>query len=79
MLSICKAYDSDIWCKFVKDGELYYNERMYNETVRRQKFSESRRNNAKSTKSTSKAYAQHMETETENETITKNRTKAALS
>ena len=78
MLSICKAYDADIWCKFVKDGELYYNERMYNETVRRQKFSESRRNNAKSTKSTSKAYAQHMETETENETITKNRTKTKI-
>lgn len=78
MLSICKAYDADIWCKFVKDGELYYNERMYNETVRRQKFSESRRNNAKSIKSTSKAYAKHMETETENETITKNRTKTKI-
>ena len=53
---------------------------MYNETIRRQKFSESRRNNAKSTKnqSTSKAYAQHMETETENETITINRTKAEI-
>ena len=77
MLSICKAYDVDIWSKFVKDGEFFYNERMYNETIRRQKFSESRRNNAKSTKneSTSKAYAKHMETETENETITKNRTK----
>ena len=80
MLSICKAYDVDIWSKFVKDGEFFYNERMYNETIRRQKFSESRRNNAKSTKneSTSKAYAKHMETETENETITKNKTKAEI-
>ena len=80
MLSICKAYDFDIWSKFVKDGEFFYNERMHNETIRRQKFSESRRNNAKSLKnnSTSKAYAKHMETETENETITKNRTKTKI-
>jgi hypothetical protein len=74
MLSICKAYDNEIWDKFkIKDG-LYYNDRMYNETIRRQKFSESRRNNAKSLKkeSTSEAYAEHMETETENRTITIN-------
>ena len=73
MLSICKAYDSDIWDKFkVVDG-VYINERMYNEAIRRQKFTESRRNNAKSPKneSTSKAYAKHMETETE--TINENK------
>ena len=78
MLSICKAYDDEIWCKFKIEDGAFYNERMYNETVRRQKFSESRRNNAKSPKneSTSKAYAKHMETETVNETInrTKNKT-----
>lgn len=74
MLSICKAYDSEIWDKFKIEDGLYYNDRMLNETVRRQKFSESRRNNAKSPKkeSTSEAYAQHMETETENRTITIN-------
>jgi hypothetical protein len=74
MLSICKAYDSEIWDKFKIEDGLYYNERMLNETVRRQKFSESRRNNAKSIKkeSTSEAYAEHMETETENRTITIN-------
>lgn len=74
MLSICKAYDVEIWNKFVCEDGLYYNERMLNETVRRQKFSESRRNNAKSIKkdSTSEAYAKHMETETENRTITIN-------
>ena len=74
MLSICKAYDVEIFDKFKIEDGLYYNERMYNETIRRQKFSESRRNNAKSTKkeSTSKAYAKHMETETENRTITIN-------
>jgi uncharacterized protein YdaU (DUF1376 family) len=80
MLSICRAYDIDIWSKFKNEDGAFYNERMYNETVRRQKFSESRRNNAKSPKneSTSKAYAKHMETETENETITINRTKAKI-
>jgi uncharacterized protein YdaU (DUF1376 family) len=80
MLSICRAYDVDIWSKFKNENGAFYNERMYNETVRRQKFSESRRNNAKSTKneSTSKAYAKHMETETENETITINKTKAKI-
>jgi len=77
MLSICRAYDVDIWSKFKIEDGLFYNERMHNETIRRQKFSESRRNNAKSPKneSTSKAYAKHMETETENGTITINRTK----
>jgi hypothetical protein len=74
MLSICKAYDNEIWDKFKVEDGLYYNDRMYNETIRRQKFSESRRNNAKSSKkeSTSEAYAKHMETETENRTITIN-------
>lgn len=74
MLSICKAYDVEIWDKFKVEDGLYYNERMLNETVRRQKFSESRRNNAKSPKkeSTSEAYAKHMETENENRTITIN-------
>ena len=76
MLSICKAYDFEIWDKFKRDGDLFYNERMFIETERRQKFSESRRNNAKSTKNICKAYAEHMETETENENITINRTKA---
>ena len=71
MLSICSAYDVDIWDKFKIEGGVFINERMYNEAIRRQKFSESRRNNAKSPKndSTSKAYAMHMETETINETI----------
>ena len=76
MLSICSAYDVDIWDKFKIEDGVFINERMYNEAVRRQKFSESRRNNAKSPKndSTSKAYATHMETETETETITVNKT-----
>ena len=74
MLSICSAYDVDIWDKFKIEDGVFINERMHNEAIRRQKFSESRRNNAKSPKndSTSKAYATHMETETE--TITVNKT-----
>jgi hypothetical protein len=77
MLSICSAYDVDIWDKFKIEDGAFINERMYNEAVRRQKFSESRRNNAKSPKndSTSKAYAKHMETETETETETINENK----
>ena len=82
MLSICSAYDVDIWDKFKIEDGIFLNERMYNEAIRRQKFSESRRNNAKSTKndSTSKAYAEHMETETEiiTENITINKTKAKI-
>lgn len=76
MLSICLAYDDDIWSKFIKTENGYINQKMNDETVRRQKFSESRRNNAKTPKndSTSKAYAsayaKHMETETETETVT---------
>ena len=77
MLSICKAYDVDIYEKFKIEDGFYLNEKMYNETIRRQKFTESRRNNAKTPKndSISEAHAKHMhkhmetETETENETI----------
>ena len=78
MLSICKAYDEQVYSKFVKEGGYFYNIRMKTEADRRKKFSESRKKNAESVKnqqykpkSTSKAYAKHMETETinENETI----------
>lgn len=80
MLSICSAYDVDIWDKFKIIDGVFINERMNNEAIRRQKFSESRRNNAKSPKNdnTSKAYAKHMETETETETITENKTKTKV-
>lgn len=80
MLSICKAYDVDIWSKFTNENGMFFNERMFKETERRQKFSESRRNNAKSSKNnnTSEAYAKHMETETEIVTETINRTKTEI-
>jgi uncharacterized protein YdaU (DUF1376 family) len=77
MLSICKAYDNEIWEKFDQIDGFFLNDRMYNESIRRSKFTESRRNNAKSVKndSISIASAKHMHThmETETETINVNK------
>ena len=75
MLSICKAYDNEIWEKFEQVDGFFINDRMYNEAIRRSKFTESRRNNAKSVKtdSISEAYAKHMPKHMETETITINK------
>jgi hypothetical protein len=77
MLSICKAYDNEIYEKFDQVDGFFINNRMYNESIRRSKFTESRRNNAKSVKndSISIASAKHMHThmETETETINVNK------
>jgi uncharacterized protein YdaU (DUF1376 family) len=77
MLSICKAYDNEIWEKFDQVDGFFLNDRMYNESIRRSKFTESRRNNAKSVKndSISEASAKHMHKhmETETETINVNK------
>lgn len=77
MLSICKAYDNEIYEKFNQVDGFYVNDRMYNESVRRSKFTESRRNNAKSVKNDSICIAseEHMHThmETETETINVNK------
>ena len=76
VLSICFT---SVWQvvskKFTKVDSLYFNIRLRDEIDKRRKFSESRRNNAKGNKSTSKAkkaYAQHMENENENEIRIKN-------
>ena len=46
MLLVCGSYDEDIFSKFEKDEEgKYYNERMEEESIKRRKFTESRRNN----------------------------------
>jgi uncharacterized protein YdaU (DUF1376 family) len=73
MLKICNSYDEDIWCKFVNDNGKYYNQRLKDEAEKRQKYSESRRDNRKkketkpkNTKNTSKTYVKHMENENEN-------------
>ena len=77
MLSICQAYDLDIWEKFEQLDGFFINNRMYDEAIRRSKFTESRRNNAKSVKNdrTSEAHAKHMpmHMETETETISVNK------
>jgi hypothetical protein len=72
MLSICKAYDEDVYLKFRNEAGLFYNERMFNESERRKKYSESRKKNSQSSKNqlkTKKAYAKHMETATETITV----------
>lgn len=77
MLNICKTYDEDIYSKFTKTEEGYYNEKMRNETVRRKSYTESRKNNRLKTKNEEhminicKTYEEHMETETETITINK--------
>jgi hypothetical protein len=77
MLNICKTYDEDIYSKFVKTEEGYYNEKMHNETVRRKSYTESRKNNRLKPKNDNhmnnicETYDKHMETETE--TITENK------
>ena len=48
MLNICKEYDEDIFSKFQKDEEgNYYNKRLEEEAIKRQKYTESRRRNLK--------------------------------
>lgn len=76
MLNICGTYDEDIYCKFKKENNVYYNERLRFEAERRKNYAESRRNNRKKAENTiknnndkintSKSYDEHMETETEN-------------
>jgi uncharacterized protein YdaU (DUF1376 family) len=69
VLSICSASVFEkVVQKFDTDGKMYWKQKLHDEIERRKKFTQSRRNNAKSNKSqkkTKEAYAQHMETETE--------------
>lgn len=81
MLKICETYDEDIWNKFVKSDDGYYNQRMKDEKEKRFNYSESRRNNRKKKESEkdmsniSKTYVQHMENENENENVNINENK----
>ncbi len=79
VLSICSASAFEkVIQKFDTDGTFFWKQRLADEIERRKKFSESRRNNAKAIKNkdlppkTVKAYAKHMETVTEDETVTEN-------
>ncbi len=49
MLSVCKKYDEDIFNQFEKDNEgKYYNRRLDKEITKREKYSQSRSQNASS-------------------------------
>ena len=62
MLFICKTYDEDIYSKFVKIDTGYYNARLKEESEKRLKYTESRRNNRfnKHMKNICKTYDKHM-------------------
>ena len=70
MLFICKSHDEDIFAKFKNIDGKYFNERLREESIKRIKYSESRRNN-KLKKNISSTYVKHMENENENEDINK--------
>ena len=64
---ICKSYDNDVFSKFKRDSDgNYYNERLEDESIKRQKYCESRGKNKKGKKIISKSYDFHMENENEN-------------
>lgn len=76
MIKICGSYDEDIWRKFTKDGDKYYNVRMKTEAEKRKKYAESRSENRKGKvkdkkdmNNISKSYDSHMVNENINENI----------
>ena len=70
MIFICKGYDEDIFTKFKKVDGRFFNERLREESIKRAKYSESRRSN-KLKKKICSTYVKHMENENENENINK--------
>jgi hypothetical protein len=81
MMNICKSYDETVFSKFVKTDAGYQNFRMYEESEKRKKYSESRRNNkvkgteSKHVTNICESYDNHMENENAdvNEVINKNK------
>ena len=67
MLNICKSYDEDIFNKFIKTKDGYYNKRLRLEAEKRAAYSKSRSENRANKKNISKTYDKHMENENENE------------
>ena len=62
MLAICGEYDKRIFAKFVVDENgLYYNERMEEETIRRNKYTDSRHQNGSKGGRPSKPKENHMD------------------
>ncbi len=78
MLHICKTYDADIWAKFEKDDDGYYNARMDEEAKKRASYTATRRNNASKKKNKAhdqpyvKAHEKHMLNHMENENENRN-------
>jgi len=71
MMNICLTYDERIFSKFIKnDDGFYYNLRMKEESDRRKKYSDSRRDNRKNI---CKSHDEHMETETETINVNKDK------
>jgi len=68
MINICKSYDEDIYSKFIKENDTYYNVRLKDEANKRSAYSESRKNNRKKKDmiNISNSYEKHMENEIEN-------------
>jgi len=77
MLKICGTYDETIWAKFIKEGNIYFNRRMREESEKRHNYSESRRKNRKNVndKSINRRIPgevhmmSHMENENEDESV----------
>jgi hypothetical protein len=78
MLSVCLTYVEQVYCKFIKNGAEYYNERMKNEHEKRSNFCKSRRDSVmkgienkgkRKKKSVRKTYAQRMEDENVNKIV----------
>ena len=78
MLNICSSYDKEVFDKFIKSDEGYYNERMRFEHNKRSNFSKSRSENrlkgienkkVKKVKKAKISYDNHMENENENTII----------
>ena len=73
MLNICQTYDKDIFDKFIKSDDGYYNKRMMEEKEKRKNYSLSRSKNRNSKKNDidiCQSYVRHMENENENVNIT---------
>ncbi len=72
MMNICKSYDEIVFSKFTRTDSGYINNRMYEESEKRKKYSESRRNNkvkgseSKHMTNICESYDKHMENENEN-------------
>lgn len=79
MLNVCGTYVEDVFSKFKKEGQYFYNERLRAEAERRKNFCESRRLARQGSKNKEvkqkrmsnvrESYVRRMETETETEIV----------